>query len=425
MRKKHYLKTAFVGGQLITGRHRPPVQDSLVIIENGGIIYAGERNYDMAPDLSGFDVVDITGKTVMPGLIDTHLHFSGNLNDNDSDWVREPLLQKQVMAVQQSRECLENGLTTVGEISRFGIPIRDMINSGQMQGPRVIASGRGFCATASHGDSHNCSIEEVAAGHPWAEAVDGPWELRKAVRRRLRECPDAIKIWATGGGIYRWDTSRDHHYTLEEIKAVVEEAGMRGIPVWSHTYGKTTPSVEAGTDFIIHGFEIDEADMEKMFEKGIYFCPTINFLPAWLSTYPPTYIPGVHDKYEGKTLIDKELARLYDNVNKAYRMGVIITVGSDSFNSDSTPYGITAIGEIHRFVDCCGMSEMDAIIAGTANGARALGCYHLTGSITRGKTADMIILNGDPLKSIYDINVDNMDMIIKDGEEVLRYRDKK
>ena len=401
MRKRHYLKTAFVGGQLITGRHRPAIQDSLVIIDRGGIIYAGERNYDMAPDLSDYDVVDITGKTVMPGLIDSHLHFSGNLNDNDSDWVREPLLQKQVMAVQQSRECLENGLTTVGEISRFGIPIRDMINTGQMQGPRVIASGRGFCATASHGDSHNCSIEEVAAGHPWAEAVDGPWELRKAVRRRLRECPDAIKIWATGGGIYRWDTSR------------------------SHTYGKTAPSVEAGTDFIIHGFEIDEYDMEKMFEKGIYFCPTINFLPAWLSTYPPTYIPGVHDKYEGKTLIDKELARLYDNVNKAYKMGVIITVGSDSFNSDSTPYGITAIGEIHRFVDCCGMSEMDAIIAGTANGARALGCYHITGSITRGKNADMIILNGDPLKSIYDINVDNMDMIIKDGEEVLRYKDKK
>ena len=106
-------------------------------------------------------------------------------------------------------------------------------------------------------------------------------------------------------------------------------------------------------------------------------------------------------------------------------MGVIITVGSDSFNSDSTPYGITAIGEIHRFVDCCGMSEMDAIIAGTANGARALGCYHITGSITRGKNADMIILDGDPLKSIYDIDVDKMDMVIKDGEEVLRYKDRK
>ena len=186
MRKRHYLKAAFVGGQLITGRHKAPIQDSLVMIDRGGIVYAGERNYDMAPSMAGYDIIDITGKTIMPGLIDTHLHFSGNLNDNDSDWVREPLLQKQVMAVQQSHECLENGLTTVGEISRFGIPIRDMVNSGQMQGPRIIASGRGFCATASHGDSHNCSIEEVYEGHPWAEAVDGPWELRKAVRRRLR-----------------------------------------------------------------------------------------------------------------------------------------------------------------------------------------------------------------------------------------------
>ena len=165
--------------------------------------------------------------------------------------------------------------------------------------------------------------------------------------------------------------------------------------------------------------------MEKMYKKGIYFCPTINFLPAWLATYPPQYIPGVHDKYEGATLVDKELARLYDNVNKAYKMGVIITTGSDSFNLDSTPYGITTIGEIHRFVDCCGMSEMDAIIAGTANGARALGCYHITGSITRGKNADMLLIDGDPLKSIYDICVEKMEMVIKDGEEILRYRDKK
>ena len=100
MRKRHYLKTAFVGGQLITGRHKPAVQDSLVMIENGGFIYAGERNYDKAPSLEGFEIVDVTGKTLMPGIIDTHLHFSGNLNDNNPDWVTEPLLQKAVMAVQ-------------------------------------------------------------------------------------------------------------------------------------------------------------------------------------------------------------------------------------------------------------------------------------------------------------------------------------
>lgn len=424
MRKRHYLKAAFVGGQLITGRHKPAVQDCLVVIENGGIVYAGKRNYYKAPDLEGYEIIDITGKTIMPGIIDAHLHFSGNLNDNNPDWVTEPLLQKAVMAVQQAHDCLENGLTTVGEISRFGIPIRDMINAGEMQGPRVIATGRGFCATASHGDAHNLPESDVFDSHPWAECVDGPWDLRKAVRRRLRECPDAIKIWATGGGIYRWDTSRDHHYSKEEIQAVVDECRLRKVPVWSHTYGDCWPSVEAGVDFLIHGFEIDEKSMEAMAEKGIAFCPTINFLPAWLSTYPPTYIPGVHDKYEG-TLIERELARLYENVNKAYNMGVMITTGSDSFNNDSTPYGVTTIGEIHRFVDKCGMTNMDAIIAATANGAKALGCYTLTGSITRGKNADMLIINGDPLKNIYDICVEKMDMIIKDGEQVVRYVDKK
>jgi imidazolonepropionase-like amidohydrolase len=157
-----------------------------------------------------------------------------------------------------------------------------------------------------------------------------------------------------------------------------------------------------------------------MKEKGIYFCPTINFLPAWLATYPPTYIPGVHDKYEGETLIEKELARLYDNVNKAYKIGVVITAGSDSFNCDSTPYGVTTIGEIHRFVDKCGMTEMDAIIAGTSNGAKALGCYDVTGSIVKGKSADMLVIDGDPLKCIYDIDVDKMDMIIKEGEKIVR-----
>jgi len=420
MRKRHYLKAAFVGGKLITGEHEQAIEDSIVVMEDGKFVYAGARDSEDVPELDGYEIIDVTGKTLMPGIIDAHLHLSGNLTDDDSDWVREPLLQKQVMAVQQARDCLENGLTTVGEISRFGLPIRDMVNEGQMQGPRIIGTGRGFCATASHGDSHKCPIEEVNKEHPWAETVDGPWELRKAIRRRLRECPDAIKIWATGGGIYRWDTSRDHHYSEEEMKAVVDECALRHVPVWSHTYGDVWPSIRVGVDFIIHGFEVDDESLQAMKDKGIYFCPTINFLPAWLATYPPQYIPGVHNKYEGETLIDKELARLYDNVNKAYKIGVVITAGSDSFNGDSTPYGITTIGEIHRFVDRCGMTEMDAIIAGTANGAKALRCFDVTGSITKGKSADMLVIDGDPLKSIYDLDVNRMEMIIKEGERVIR-----
>lgn len=155
-------RIALKGGLLIDGTGAAAVKDSLVLVDNGRITYAGKEK--AVPD--GYHVTDIAGKTIMPGLIDAHLHFSGNLTDNDSDWVLEDNIQKAVVAVQQSRECLETGLTTVGEISRFGIHIRNMIEAGVMKGPRVVASGLGFCATCSHGDSHKVSIEMNQAAHP-------------------------------------------------------------------------------------------------------------------------------------------------------------------------------------------------------------------------------------------------------------------
>ena len=202
-------KYAIVGGKLIDGTGAEPVENSLVLVDdNGKIEYAG-----VMQDLpEGVEVIDAAGKTVLPGLIDTHLHFSGNLTDDDTDWVMQPLLEKQAVAVKQAYDCLTHGLTTVCEIGRFGIQIRDCIDKGVFKGPRVLATGLGFCRVAGHGDSHHCTQELNKESHPWGDQVDGPWDLRKAVRRRLRENPDAIKIWATGGGIWRWDSGRDQHY---------------------------------------------------------------------------------------------------------------------------------------------------------------------------------------------------------------------
>ena len=116
-------KVAFKSGLLIDGTGAEPVANSLVLTEDDKITYAG-ADREIGPD---YEVVDIAGKTIMPGLIDSHLHFSGNLTDDDSDWVLEDVVQKTVVAVQQAHECLENGLTTVGEISRSGIQIRNMV----------------------------------------------------------------------------------------------------------------------------------------------------------------------------------------------------------------------------------------------------------------------------------------------------------
>ena len=411
-------KVALKGGLLIDGTGAEPEVNSLVLVEDDKIAYAG-ADREIGPD---YEVKDITGKTIMPGLIDSHLHFSGNLTDDDSDWVLEDVVQKTVVAVQQAHECLENGLTTVGEISRSGIQIRNMVEAGVMKGPRVVATGLGFCRTCGHGDSHKLPSYYNDESHPWAERVDGPWDLRKAVRRRLRQSPDAIKIWSTGGGIWRWDQKLDQHYTLEEIQAVVDECKMVGIPVWSHAegYGGALDSARAGVHLIIHGQTLNDECLDIMAEKGIYFCPTIQFLNEWFKTYAPPYIPEVHDQYPGETVAEKELNRVYANLRKAKAKGIGLTIGSDSFCSSLTPYGTTAIGEMYSFVEKAGISEMDTIVAATKVGAEMLKVDNVTGSLTEGKSADLLVINGNPLENIRAIAVENMDVIMKEGYFVKR-----
>lgn len=408
-------KTAFLHGLLIDGTGGVPVTDCLVLVDGKKITYAGPADGQVIPE--GYEVRDISGKTIMPGLIDTHLHLTGNLTDDDSDWVLEHPIQKTVVAVQQARECLENGLTTVGDISRSGLHIRNMVEAGVMSGPRIVGTGLGFCRTAGHGDSHRLPLWYNEESHPWAERVDGPWELRKAVRKRLREGPDAIKIWSTGGGIWRWDQKLAQHYTYEEIQAVVDECNMVGIPVWSHAegYGGALDSARAGVHLIIHGQTLNEECLDIMAEKGIYFCPTIQFLHEWFKTYKPPYIPEVHDQYPGETVAEKELNRVYGNLRKAKEKGIKLTIGSDSFCSSLTPYGTTAIREMYAFCEKAGISEMDTIVAATRDGAEMMKVLDVTGTLEAGKYADLLVIGGNPLEDIRAIAAENMEVIMKEG----------
>lgn len=408
------MKIAFVNGLLIDGNGGDPVEDSLVLVDEKKIVYAGpKKEFD-----SSYETRDIKGKTIMPGLIDTHLHYSGNLSDNDTEWVLEPIFQKAVVAVAQAREALENGLTSVGEISRFGLYIRDMIQQGVIPGPRTVTSGTGFCRTAGHGDSHKLPLWYNEESHPWAERVDGPWELRKAIRRRIRENPDAIKIWSTGGGIWRHDKKADSHYTMEEIQAVVNESNMVGLPVWSHAegYEGALDSCKAGVSAIIHGQELNEECLRIMKEKDITFCPTFQFFFEWFSVYEPPYRP-IHDKYPGATTAEKELNRITDNLLNANKKGIRITVGSDSFCSTLTPYGKYAITEMYA-LNKAGMTNMEVLVAATKNGAEMLKIDDITGTLEEGKFADLLVIDGDPLKDMKAISTETMEVIMKEGSFV-------
>lgn len=408
------MKYALINGKIIDGRGLDPIEKGTLIIENKKIVYVGKYK-----EVSGdYSIIDCSNRVIMPGIIDTHLHFSGNLTDNDSDWVLEPIMQKAVVAVQQAKETLLGGVTTVGEIGFIGLHIRDMVEQGVMEGPRIVGTGRGFCRTCGHGDSHKLPYEYNSIGHPWAERVDGPWDLRKAVRMRLRDNPDAIKIWSTGGGIWRWDKKLDPHYTMEEIQAVVDECNMVGIPVWSHAegYEGALNSAKAGVHLIIHGQTLNDECLGIMAEKGIYFCPTIQFLQEWFKTYEPPYIPQIHDKYEGSTVAEKELQRVYENLRKAAKKGIGLTIGSDSFCSSLTPYGKTAIGEMYSFVEKAKLSAMDTIVAATKTGAEMLKVDNITGTLEEGKFADLLVLNKDPLENIRNLTMDSMDYIFKEGK---------
>ncbi|MDD2211483.1 MAG: amidohydrolase family protein [Paludibacteraceae bacterium] len=407
-------KTIFTGGLLIRGNGEV-VENSMVIVEEKKIKYAGPM---IDTDLEG-NKVDLKGKTIMPGLIDTHLHFGGTLSDDDTEWVLEPTIQKTIVAVVQAKEALEHGLTSVGEISRSGIHIRNMIEKGLIPGPRVIATGLGFCRTSGHGDSHHLTLEHNDASHPWSERVDGPWDLRKAIRRRIRENPDAIKIWSTGGGIWRYDAKAATHYTMEEIQAAVDESNMVGLPVWSHAegYEGALNSCKAGVSAIIHGQELNEECLEIMKAKDITFCPTLQFFYEWFTVYEPPYRP-IHDKYPGKTTAEKELNRIIDNLQNANKKGIRITVGSDSFCSSLTPYGKYAITEMYA-LNKAGLSEMEVILAATKNGAEMLKIDNITGTLEEGKFADLIVLKENPLLDIHNISVENMEIIMKEGELVL------
>lgn len=410
-------KYAFAGGQLVDGTGAAPINDSLVLVEDDKLTYAGRRT----EILEGFELRDVSGRTVMPGLVDTHLHFSGNLTDNDNDWVIESVAQKQACAVKQAYDALTHGLTTVVEIGRNGIAIRDLVNMGVMKGPRIFATGLGFCRVAGHGDSHHLPLQISKDSHPWGYQADGPWELRRAIRMRLRENPDAIKIWATGGGIWRWDSDRLQLFSTEEIQAIAEECAMVHIPLYAHSYNNFDAAydcVRFGCTQMIHGFELDERTMNLMAEKGTFFTPTIGFLPTWYSTYPPEWTPEL-DAFPGETVVEKGLARTYANLRRAYELGITVTIGSDSF-SFVTPYGYVSIDEMYDFVDKVGIPILDAIKAATSNGAKMLGKEDEFGSLEAGKSADLLVVKGDVARDIHALTPDAMEVIMKGGDIVIK-----
>lgn len=407
------IKLALKGSTIIDGKGN--------IIENGTVLIEGKKIKKVLKEkeefnVSDYEVIDVEGKYTIPGLIDTHVHFGGAISSSDLDWILEPVTQKALVSVSQAEACLNYGITTVGDISRNGTYLRDLINSGVLKGPRINTCGMGLSRTGGHGDTHTLPLDYVQDSHPWAYCADGPDELRKMVRTIARSNPDMIKIWATGGGLWKLERKTDQHYNLEEIKVVVEEANFLQLPVRAHAESLegARDCIEAGVYSIEHGQELDEACLSDMKENDIYLVPTMQFFYEWFTEYEPPYRP-ILDQFPGDTTAEKELNRTIANFKTAHDMGVKIAVGSDSFCSSLTPYGKYSLMEIYA-MNKSGLTPMETIESATRIGAEMLYMGDIVGTLEENKFADLLVLDKNPLEDIENIKKENMNIIMKDGE---------
>jgi imidazolonepropionase-like amidohydrolase len=402
------------GGTLIDGTGKAPLKDFLLIIEGNKIKFIGKRKDVSIP--RDAEAINAEGKTVMPGLIDAHYHFSGcrthSLNESILSSDRIGTIRSVVLA----RILLENGFTGIRDCGGLNaLALKQAIEEGTILGPKIVAAGSYISQTGGHGDSHWLPIELVRQTR---RIADGPSECLRAVRESIREGSDFIKIMTSGGTASMKDPPEISQFNLEEIKEMVNESHAWGRRVATHCYcpDGAKKAMRAGVDTIEHGSLLgtDDETIQMMAEKNIVLVPTLSIIkleadqgeelemPEWTYTRSRDLI-----KYQ------------YDTVKKAHKAGVKIALGTDYMGLYSPPYPRTGSNayELQLLVDETGFTPMEAIVAGTLRGAEAMGLEKQIGTLEPGKFADILIIDGDPLKNIKILqDVEKILTVIKNGE---------
>jgi imidazolonepropionase-like amidohydrolase len=369
--------------RLVDGRGGPPIDRASIKIDDGRIATVGRANGDPPPD-----AIDLAGRTVMPGLIDAHAHVSSDTERSPGfgpppalhgDDPRPPELGYFVLA-QTATALLGAGITTVRDVGSYGgeaIILRRAIQLGLVEGPRILSCGRILSATAPGARIFGTMYREA----------DGPWEMRKAVREQIRDGADYIKIMATGARSVVREDPEPAQMTAEEVRAVVDEAHRMGFRVAAHAegLGGARIAVEEGVDTIEHGLSLHRAPelLARMAERGIVLVPTLSTFADLADRFAGDFAPPLVEQAKRQA----EEAQL--TLQAAHAAGVTLAMGYDS-----GPPGASAT-ELVRMAEA-GLGAAAAITASTSGSARALGLESDLGTLEVGKTADLLVVDGDP-----------------------------
>ena len=378
-------KQAIIGSTIINGTGSEPLRNGTILIQDGKISEVGKADQiKLGPDV---ERIDATGKFTMPGIIDSHVHVTPNQDVPNDIRIN---LRVGFNSISLLRQSLGAGVTTVVSIGGGppSVELTNAINEGYVD----------RCA-----NQITAGVVNASGGHVRGRHADGPWEIRKAVRELASAGCTMIKTAATAG--FQWEHERVHwpDYTEEELTALVDEARMRDMPVAAHAHGHEglKYAVNARVHMIHHGALIDEEGLEAINKADLYFVPTL--FTTSIGRVAKVEQPWTKERMEAAYPIHRE------GVSKAHKMGTKIALGTDGGAGD-------AMIELSEFVDC-GLSPMDAIVAGTRNTADALSILDRVGTIESGKDADLLIIGKNPLNDINVLqNQDNIDLVMTHGK---------
>ena len=378
-------KQAIIGSTIINGTGSEPLRNGTILIQDGKIGEVGKADQiKLDPDV---ERIDATGKFTMPGIIDSHVHVTPNQDVPNDIRIN---LRVGFNSISLLRQSLGAGVTTVVSIGGGppSVELTNAINEGYVD----------RCA-----NQITAGVVNASGGHVRGRHADGPWEIRKAVRELASAGCTMIKTAATAG--FQWEHERVHwpDYTEEELTALVDEARMRDMPVAAHAHGHEglKYAVNARVHMIHHGALIDEEGLEAINKADLYFVPTL--FTTSIGRVAKVEQPWTKERMEAAYPIHRE------GVSKAHKMGTKIALGTDGGAGD-------AMIELSEFVDC-GLSPMDAIVAGTRNTADALSILDRVGTIESGKDADLLIVGKNPLNDINVLqNQENIDLVMTRGK---------
>ena len=376
-------------------------QDRYIMIEDGMIIEMGA--WESLSDEGEY--IDLSDKYVMPGLLDAHVHLTGDSKVHGYKRLTRSIPRQAITGVRNASRTLQAGFTTVRNLGAAGyadIALRDAINDGDVPGPRILAAGPSLGITGGHCDNNLLPAEYKVKSDGVA---DGPWALRTKVRENKKYGANLIKFCATGGVLSKGTDVGAQQFSFEEMKAIVDEAHLAGMKVAAHAHGAKgiETAIRADVDSIEHSSFITDEGIAAAKRKGVYLS---------MDVYNSDYILSEGEK---AGMLEESLAkeRVVGKIQRESFQRAVKSGAKMAFGSDAAVYPHGQNGHQFAYMVKWGMTPLQSIQAATINNADLFGLSDKVGTIESGKYADIIAVDEDPLKNIHIMK--NVTFVMKDG----------